>query len=281
MCLRNLSKCSSSTDSKYSFCVCFYNYLVSCCCCSVVSNSLWPHGLKHTRIPYPSVSPEFAQTHVHWVDDAIHSSHPVSPPFCYPQFSQHQSLFQWVSSLHQVTKVWSFSFSISPSSEYSGLISIRTDCLDLLAAKGLSRVFSSTTVGRHQFFGILPSLQSSSHNQTCPLYVYKGRLRFEVMMSFYLTGRLWELQREAFTQPPVVRESSWRRHLSRAWKIKSGSASSREWRWEVSHAQGTACMKHRVRRLLSSWALGDTRAGNKVIDHSRGQVTTVCAPVKS
>ena len=47
---------------------------------------------------------------------------------------------------------WSFSFSISPSSEYSGLISFRMDCLDLLS-KGLSRVLCSTIVWRHQFFG--------------------------------------------------------------------------------------------------------------------------------
>ena len=67
---------------------------------------------------------EFAQIHVHWVDEAIWLSHPLpsSPsPFA---FSQHQSLFQWVSSLHQVTKCWSFSFSIGPFNEYPGLISL-------------------------------------------------------------------------------------------------------------------------------------------------------------
>ena len=50
-------------------------------------------------------------------------------------------------------KYWSFSFSISPSNGYSGLISFRIDRLDLLAVKGLSRVFSNTTVQKHQFFG--------------------------------------------------------------------------------------------------------------------------------
>ena len=48
-------------------------------------------------------------------------------------------------------KYWSFSFSISPSSEYSGLISFRIDWLDLLAVQGLSGVFSSTTTGKHKF----------------------------------------------------------------------------------------------------------------------------------
>ena len=68
------------------------------------------------------------QTHVHWVGDVIQPSHPLSFPSP-PTFnlSQHQGFFKWVSSSHQVAKVWSFSFSISPSKEYSGLISFRVD----------------------------------------------------------------------------------------------------------------------------------------------------------
>ena len=61
-------------------------------------------------------------------------------------------------------KYWSF--SISPSKEYSGLISFKIDWFDLLAVQELSRVFSSTTVQKHQFFGVLPFLWSSSHNRT-------------------------------------------------------------------------------------------------------------------
>ena len=65
-------------------------------------------------------------------------------------------------------KYWSFTFSISPSNEYSGLISFRMDWLDLLAAQGtLSRVFSNTTVQKHQFFGTQLSLWSNSHIHTC------------------------------------------------------------------------------------------------------------------
>ena len=84
---------------------------------------------------------DFTQTYVHWVHDAIQPSHPLSSPFP-PAFnlSQHQGLFQWVSSLHQVVKncikYWSFSFSISPSNEYSGLVSFRMDWLDLLSVQG-------------------------------------------------------------------------------------------------------------------------------------------------
>ena len=78
--------------------------------------------------------PEFTQTHVHWVCDAIQSSHPLSspsPPAL--NLSQHQGLFQWVSSSHEVAKYWSFNFTISPSNEYPGLISFRMDWLDLFA----------------------------------------------------------------------------------------------------------------------------------------------------
>ena len=60
-------------------------------------------------------------------------------------------------------KYWSLSFSISPSNEYSGLISFRINWFDLLAVQGLSRVFSSTTVGKHQFFSAQPSLWPNSH----------------------------------------------------------------------------------------------------------------------
>ena len=79
--------------------------------------------------------PELAQTHVHRVGDTIQPSHPLLPPSP-PAFnlSQHQGFFQWVSSLHQVAKYWSF--SISPSSESSGLISFRIDWIDLLAVQG-------------------------------------------------------------------------------------------------------------------------------------------------
>ena len=81
--------------------------------------------------------PEFTQTHLHQVSDAIQPFHLLSSPSP-PAFnlSQHQGLFQWVISLYQVAKYWSFSFSISPSSEYSGLISFMMDWLDLLAVQG-------------------------------------------------------------------------------------------------------------------------------------------------
>ena len=79
---------------------------------------------------------EFAQTHVHWVSDTIQPSHPLSPPspaLVFPSirvFSNESALpIRW-------PKFWSFSFSISPSNEYSGLISFRIDWFDLFAVQG-------------------------------------------------------------------------------------------------------------------------------------------------
>ena len=80
--------------------------------------------------------PELAQTHVHRVRNAIQLSHLLSSPSP-PTFnlSQHQGLFQWVLCIRW-PKYWSFSFIISPSNEYSGLIPFRMDWLDLLAVQG-------------------------------------------------------------------------------------------------------------------------------------------------
>ena len=76
---------------------------------------------------------ELTQTHDHLVGDAIQQSHPLSstfPPTL--NLSEYQDLFKWVSSPHQVCKCWSFSFSIRPFNEYSGLMSFRMDWLDIL-----------------------------------------------------------------------------------------------------------------------------------------------------
>ena len=70
---------------------------------SVMSSSLRPHGLQHSWLPCPSLSPRVCQTHVCWVGDPIQPSHPLSPPSPPAlNFSHHQSLFQRVGSLHQV-----------------------------------------------------------------------------------------------------------------------------------------------------------------------------------
>ena len=105
--------------------------------------------------------PVFTQTHVHWVSDAIQSSHPLlspSPPAF--NLSQDQGLFQWVSSSHQVDKVLELQFSISPSNEYPGLIFFRMDWFDLLAVQGtleslLQHHSSKASILRHSAFFIV------------------------------------------------------------------------------------------------------------------------------
>ena len=95
---------------------------------------------------------ELTQTHVHCIGDAIQPSYPLLSPSPAFNLSQKKGLFKWVSSSHQVPKYWSFNFSISPSNERQGLISFRMDWWISLQSKGLSRVFSNTTVQKHQFF---------------------------------------------------------------------------------------------------------------------------------
>ena len=105
---------------------------------------------------------EFAQTHVHWIGDAIQPSHHLSPSSAL-NLSQHQGLFQWVGSSHQVAKVLEFQLqhqffhSCFPLG-LTGLISLQS--------KGLSRVFSNTTIQKLQFFSGQPSLWSNSHIHT-------------------------------------------------------------------------------------------------------------------
>ena len=96
-------------------------------------DSLWPHGLQHSRLLCPSLSPGVWPNScpLSWWCYLTISSPATTFPFAF-HLSQHQNLFQWVSSLHQ-PKVRSFSFSINPSSECLGLISIRIYWFDLLA----------------------------------------------------------------------------------------------------------------------------------------------------
>ena len=100
--------------------------------------TLWdPLNCSTPGLPVHHQLSESTQTHIHWVGDAIQPSHALSSPSP-PAFNlfQHQGLFKWVSSSHQVAKYWSFSFRISPTNEYPALISSRMVWLDLLAVQG-------------------------------------------------------------------------------------------------------------------------------------------------
>ena len=112
-----------------------------------MSYSLRPHGLQLARLPCPSLSPGVCPNSCPWVSDAIQPSHPLSSPSP-PAFnlSQHQGLFHELALHIRWPKYWSFSFSISPSNEYSGLISVRIDWFDLLAIHFGSVQFSLSVV---------------------------------------------------------------------------------------------------------------------------------------
>jgi len=105
--------------------------------------------------------PELNQTHVHWVSDALQPSHPLSSPSP-PVFNlfHHQGLFKWVSSSQQGPKYWSFSFSISPCNDYSGLISFRMDWLDLLAVQGTLKSLLRHHSSVQSFSSVTPQFKS-------------------------------------------------------------------------------------------------------------------------
>ena len=102
-----------------------------------MSNSLWPMDCSTPGLPVHHQLPESTQTYVHWVSDAIQPSHPLSSPLLLPSIFPSTRGFSNESVLRiRWPKYWSFSFNISPSSEYSGPISFRMDWLDLLAVQG-------------------------------------------------------------------------------------------------------------------------------------------------
>ena len=125
---------------------------------------------------------EFAQTHVHWVSDAIQSSHTLSSPSL-PSIFPSIRVFSNGSVLHiRWPKYWNFSFSISPSNEYSGLISIGWTGLISLQSKGLSRAFN-TTVRKHQFLALsllysptLTYICDYWKNYSLPIWIFVGKV---------------------------------------------------------------------------------------------------------
>ena len=103
--------------------------------------------------------PEFTQTHVHQVGDAIQPSHPLSSPSPpAPNPSHHQGLSNESTLRMRWPKYWSFSLSISPSNEHPRMISFRMDWLDLLAVQGTLK-----SPLQHHDVKALPSFQSNSH----------------------------------------------------------------------------------------------------------------------
>ena len=110
--------------------------------------------------------PESGQTHVHWVDDAMQPSHLLSSPSPAFSLSQHQGLFQWVSLYCHVAKVLELQLQQQSFQWIKDWFPLGLTGLISLLSRGLSRVFSSTTVPKHEFLSADPSLWSNFHIHT-------------------------------------------------------------------------------------------------------------------
>ena len=140
----------------------FHHWLEIYCCCSVTKSCLILYDpMDCSQAAGSSVLHyllEITQIHVHWVGDAIQPSHPLLSPSLFAfNLSQHQTLFQWVGSLHQVAKVlelqlWHLPIFSLPMN-IQGWFPLGVTGLISLQSKGLSRVFSSTEIQKHHFFG--------------------------------------------------------------------------------------------------------------------------------
>ena len=134
---------------------------------SVMSDSLQPYGLR-PGFPVLHYLSGFAQTHIHWVSDAIQQSHPlVSPSPSSLNLSQHQGPLQGVNSSHQMAKLLELLASALVLPMNSQIwFPLGLTGLTSFQSKGLSRIFSSSTIRKHQFFSTQPSLWSNSHIYT-------------------------------------------------------------------------------------------------------------------
>ena len=137
--------------------------------------SLLPRDCSMSGIPVLHCLLEFAQIHVHWDGDAIQPSHPLLRPSHFVfNLSQHQSLSQWVSS-----------FASGDQRALASVLPVNIEgwcplVLTGLLSKGLSRVFSSTTIWEHQFFGAQP----------CNTYAYIQGLKKKKVFRCSVAGRL-------------------------------------------------------------------------------------------
>ena len=162
--------------------------------CSVVSDSLWPHGLQHARPPCPSPTPR-----------VYSNSESVIPYNCFtlycpllllPSIFPSIRVFSNESALHiRWPKDWSFSFNISPSNEHPGLISFRMDWLDLLAVQGTLKSFlqhysSKASILQHSAFFIVqlsPPYMTTGKTLALTRQTFAGKVMF---LLFNMLSRL-------------------------------------------------------------------------------------------
>ena len=174
-----------------------------------------------------STSLHFAQTHVHWASDAIQPSHPLFSPSLPLNLAQHQSLFQWVYSSHQVAKYYSFSLN-SPSSEYSGLVSFRMEWFDLLGVQGtlkslLQHHSSKVSILRSSaFFTVqLSHPYMTTGNQKCLRNIFENNF---LSFIFLMQGVVTKSERRNETKMATTKNLSLCFELSALWKEQALSA---------------------------------------------------------
>ena len=168
-------------------------------------------------LPVHHQLPEFTQTHVHRVGDAIQPSHPLSSPSPpVPNPSQHQSLFIESSLCMRRPKYWSFSFRISPSNEHPGLISFRMDWLALLAVQGtpkslLQHHSSKASILRHSaFFTVQLSHPYMTTGKTIVgnIISWKPLCLKSLVLFWSRQGRQWaSLVAQMIKNPPAMWET--------------------------------------------------------------------------
>ena len=148
-----------------------------------MSNSLRPHGPQHARLPCPSPTPGVYSNSCPSSRDVIQPSHPLSSPSPpASNLSQHQDLCNESVFHIRWPKYWSFSFSISPSNEYSGLFSFRIDWFDLLAVQGT-----------------LKSLLQH-HSSKASILQHSGFFRVQLSHPYMTTGKTIALTRQTFVR---------------------------------------------------------------------------------
>ena len=161
-------------ETECLLCFQVFKYICCLCCCSVAKSCptcLWPHGLQHARLPCPSLSPGVCSNSCpfSWWCHLIISSSVTPFSSCLQSFPG--SGFFPMSHLFKSggqSPGGSASASVLPKN-IQGWVPLGLTSWISLLSKGLSRVFSSTTVQRHQFLGTLSFLPSSSHNHMWPL----------------------------------------------------------------------------------------------------------------
>ena len=184
---------------------------------SVMSNSLWPHVCSTPGFPVHHELLELAQTHV---GDAIQPSHPLSSPSAFNLSHGSFPVSEFFSSGGQSIGV--FSFSISPSNEYSGLISLRMDWLDLLAVQGtlkslLQHHRSKASILHHSAFFIV---QLSHPYTTTGETVASTTWTFVSKVIFLLFNMLFKLVITFLPRSKRLLISSYSHHLQWIWSPK-------------------------------------------------------------